>query len=366
MAKVFLSGESFTLSNNNASVFGGTGTDKVIVAAGVTGLIIDQNVEGLQFAGSSSDYKYVQAGNQLKVYASDGTTLLATAPVQGDADGTQMTFTDGTVDAKLTAGVMSFGGATVSGTTIGAVTPTTINTAITSPDTTPRFSVAAGAATAVENANATFVVTLSAAQVAPVTVNYALTGTGGAVIGTDTGTATVSGTGVTAAGTTLTFAAGSTAATITVPITFDSITETGEGISLALSSPSTGMGLSLTNSTTAAVALQDAATAGFTLTSSAAGTPTQEGNTITFTVTPSSVVTADTNLTINLTGSTVGAITTQASPTDFSPNSTTVSFAAGDTAAKTAIVTVVADGVSEGIEGYMPLCWIVALTKSHR
>jgi hypothetical protein len=71
---------------------------------------------------------------------------------------------------------------------------------------------------------------LSAAQTTPTTVNIALAGTGGAVSGTDFGTAT----GATLSGNVLTFASGQTTATVKVPLTADGIAETGEGLKLTL------------------------------------------------------------------------------------------------------------------------------------
>jgi hypothetical protein len=58
----------------------------------------------------------------------------------------------------------------------------------------------------------------------------ALAGTGGAVSGTDFGTAT----GATLSGNVLTFASGQTTATVKVPLTADGIAETGEGLKLTL------------------------------------------------------------------------------------------------------------------------------------
>ena len=88
------------------------------------------------------------------------------------------------------------------------------------------------------------------------------------------------------------------------------------------------------------------------MTSSAkAGISTQEGKTITFTVTPSGIVSAQTVLNLNMVGSALGAITNTTSAADFTAASTLV-FAAGDTAAKTVTVTVVNDGTTEGLEAY--------------
>jgi len=132
MAKVYLESTdtAFTISNNNTSVYGAAGDQVITIASGVTGVTYDQNTERVVFAGASSAYTYLQSGNQILVYS--GGVLVATIPVQGDTNGTQLTFTDGTANAVLTTGVMALGGTTVSSTAAAVVTPTTIDTTVVS------------------------------------------------------------------------------------------------------------------------------------------------------------------------------------------------------------------------------------------
>lgn len=344
MAKVYLdSGDTFTLGSG-ATVFGAGGTEKVLVGSGVSGVVVDQNVERVDLAAASSGYTYQQAGNTLQVYS--GATLIASIPLQGDADGTIVAFTNGSVSAKLTAGVMTLGGATVPSAAPGAVTPTTINAGDVSgvPPTGPSFSVA-GAASVTEGASATFTVSLSAAQSSSKTVTYTLEGTGGAVLGTDTGASTPAGnTG------TLTFAAGEVSKTVVVPFTFDTTAETGEGVKLTLSAPSSGISLGTASATTA---IADPTPPTFTLTSNAvAGAANEEGSTITYTITPSGVTDKAYTFTLSTIGDTVGGVATAATAADFSPASQTVTFAAGSSTAMTVTQTIVNDGLTEGLEGY--------------
>lgn len=138
MAKVFIeSGESYIVANNNTSVFSSsaTGVEKVTVQSGVTGTVVDQNVDAVLFSGASSDYTYQQAGSSIKVYS--GTNLVATIPLQMDANGTQLTFSNGTVDVKLntTTGAMTLGGATVNDSAPTSLTPSTIDSTTTSTGT---------------------------------------------------------------------------------------------------------------------------------------------------------------------------------------------------------------------------------------
>lgn len=124
MAKVFLdAGDSFKISTNNVSVYGSTGNESVTVDTGVTGTLFDQNTENVVLPGASSTFKFAQSGNRVNVFDSTGATLLATIPVQGDASGTVIDFSDGSASAILSSGVMKLGGSTVS-STAGVVTPT--------------------------------------------------------------------------------------------------------------------------------------------------------------------------------------------------------------------------------------------------
>ena len=139
MAKVYLdSGDDFIVASRNTVVFGAAGdNDRVTVLADVTGVVVDQNIERVNLGGSSSDYRYQQVGNNLKVFSADGAFLLMTIPLQDDANGTQMSFSDGIVSAKFDtsggAGLkLNFGGAVVESGTPTKLVPTTIS----SPDGT--------------------------------------------------------------------------------------------------------------------------------------------------------------------------------------------------------------------------------------
>ena len=87
MARVYLdSADAFTVSNNNVSVYGSTGTEVVTIASGVTGVTLDQNIEQVSLSGARSAYTYQQSGNQLwcipapRWYAGRHYRTTATAP----------------------------------------------------------------------------------------------------------------------------------------------------------------------------------------------------------------------------------------------------------------------------------------------
>ena len=110
----------------------------------------------------------------------------------------------------------------------------------------PTFSVTPGAAAA-EGTSATYTVKLSAAQSTATTVSFAVNLTGGATA------ADVNATGVTTTGATLlannvlNFPAGVTTATLSIPVSLDTITgEPGEGITLALTAVAGSKGVSTT------------------------------------------------------------------------------------------------------------------------
>jgi len=131
MAQVYLGvgNTNFLAANTNTSIFGQSGTESVFINSSVSGVVVDQNTERVDIQGNASDFTYQQAGNQLRVFS--GGAQMVSIPIQGDADGTQIVFSDGSVNALLTLGIMTLGGATVS-STAGSVTPTSINSSITS------------------------------------------------------------------------------------------------------------------------------------------------------------------------------------------------------------------------------------------
>lgn len=80
--KTLLDGNStFTASNNDTTVIGSnTGIQTVNVAAGVTGVIIDANIERFNFVGKISDYKFISVqGTGTQVQNSAG-IVIATIP----------------------------------------------------------------------------------------------------------------------------------------------------------------------------------------------------------------------------------------------------------------------------------------------
>jgi hypothetical protein len=133
MAKLFLESTDTTykVSTANTKVFGATGSQVVTVDAAATGVTFDANVEGVSFSGATSDFTYKQIGlTDLGVYK--GTDLVATVAIQDDAttdaNGSLLSFSDGTVSAKFatTGSVvgLTLGGAAVSAASATTVTPT--------------------------------------------------------------------------------------------------------------------------------------------------------------------------------------------------------------------------------------------------
>ena len=122
-AKVFLIAEdNFTVSNSGATLYGNSGKGSVTISDGVTDVLLDQNIGRINFLKASSSYTFKQTGNIINVCNTNGTTLIVKAPVQGDDDGTVLSFGNGTAPAsvKLSGGVMTLGGIVVSpGTACG-------------------------------------------------------------------------------------------------------------------------------------------------------------------------------------------------------------------------------------------------------
>lgn len=362
MAKLFLESTdtSYKVSNGNTTVYGATGDQAVVIDGALTGVTVNSNVERVQFTGSTTDYTYKVVGTNLEVYTAAG-SLVTTVGVQTDTTGTQLTFANGTVDAKITGlNAATVGGQAVSSTAATAVTiPATAIDTTTASAPAPVFSVSAPVTSVTEAAGAvaSYTISLNAAQPAASSVSFALGNVGGATTA-DYGTAALTAVtgGATLAGSVITFPAGITTATITVPVTVDAITETGEGVSLTLSAPSTGATVSATAGT-AQVLIQDPPTPVFSLAASATavgeGTPAVgttaavAAGTITLTVTRSGNTAGTDSVVVQATGGTGtnGAI----SGSDFTALSQTVTFAPTETT-KTVTFTTVADSTREGDE----------------
>jgi Ca2+-binding RTX toxin-like protein len=102
MAKLFLDSTdtNYTVSNSNFTIYGASSSQTISINSSITGIVVDANVEGVQFSDALSTYKFKQTGNRLEVYANDGTTLISKIGLQGDSNGTQLIFSNGAFEAK--------------------------------------------------------------------------------------------------------------------------------------------------------------------------------------------------------------------------------------------------------------------------
>jgi uncharacterized repeat protein (TIGR02059 family) len=155
-APLLKSQEILLVSSNDTTVNGdaGSGIEVVIIGQGVTGAILDINVERVALNGNSSDFTFQKQGSDLVIIS--GSSTVATISIQADANGTQVTFNNGTVNVFAGQAGMTFGGVTV-GTIAANITPLSIDpyliTSSTTPppvpgDTTPPTLVSADTSTA--------------------------------------------------------------------------------------------------------------------------------------------------------------------------------------------------------------------------
>lgn len=351
--KLFVSGtQSVTVSDPGAEVLGTSGVQTVKLTAAATGVILNPEIERVEFSGALSAYTF-NAVPGVGVQVFSGTTLVTTLATINQ--NVTLAFANGSAALVQTGGsAFTLGGAALTNsTTAAAITTATVNAGDVSTVApvvvaAPTFSVV-GATAAAEGASATFTVTLSAAQSTASTVTYTLAGTGGATLGTDTGTNVPAGnTG------TLTFAAGVTTATVVVPFTADTTSpEAGEGVSFTLSAPSAGTALSAT-AATATTTITDVPVT-YTLTASASNV--FEGAAITYTLTASAASAVATSVDFSVVAGDTAAANQGTSNTnlnDFAAgafNPTTVVIAAGATTA-TYVVTSSTDIITELPEGY--------------
>lgn len=187
-------------------------------------------------------------------FAKGATTATITLPVAVDTiaesgEGVNLTLTSSSAGTALS----STAGIATTYFNDGQPAPT--------PTPTPTFSLA-GPASVIEGDNAVYTVALSAAQATATTVKVTVNGVGAAKGDEDISFPVFSGTGVTnfvdpvdfengdgSANAVLTFAPGATTAAIVFPVIKDTIAETGEGMSLSLSNPSAGVGISSSSNT---------------------------------------------------------------------------------------------------------------------
>ncbi len=184
---------------------------------------VDYADAGTGTATSGTDYTAVTASTL--TFAAGETSKTITVSVTGD---TADEGTGETVVISLSNASSGTAIATASGT--GTIT-----------DNDPKFSINSPTATEGDSSSASlvFTVTLSAAGASPYTVDYAQTG-GTATSGTDYAAV---------AADTLTFAAGTTSQTITVPVTGDTLDESNETVVLTLSNASSGTAISTATGT---------------------------------------------------------------------------------------------------------------------
>ena len=153
------SGANFTAASSGLKVYGAAGNEVAAIARGTSGIESNQLIERLQFNGFATDaLSFQQQGNRLLVF--EGSTLLARTPLQTDADGTLITTTDGTIQAKVSSAGMFLGGALVSSAAPGKVVPLQVDTTLKAP--ADRINVAITAAGTYNAAAGDFTFSLAA------------------------------------------------------------------------------------------------------------------------------------------------------------------------------------------------------------
>lgn len=139
MSKIYLDANdelTITGAKNPVDVFGQAGgLEAVFIGSNNDNAVtVNQSVEQVLLSGATTSYTYVQQGGSIKVMS--GTTLVTTVFAQTDTNGTQLTFSNGTVDVKFGTGAdantLFFGGVKVDATTPTTITPLAIDSANTS------------------------------------------------------------------------------------------------------------------------------------------------------------------------------------------------------------------------------------------
>ncbi|MBV5310678.1 hypothetical protein [Chromatium okenii] len=149
MASVYLDpNDSWIQATNNTKIIGASGVETVRISAGTTGITLRQDTERLDLSDQTG-LKYLQAGNSLKVYATDGVTVVTSTTLQTDADGTELILTTG---ADAVSAIFHTSGSLAGKITIGDVIVS--NTTPTSLVSTVILSVTTGNVAPGHNASA--------------------------------------------------------------------------------------------------------------------------------------------------------------------------------------------------------------------
>lgn len=127
MAKVYLeANDSFELSSD-ATIFGATGSETVLIN-GTPDITLDPNVERVELSGDVADYTFEITGTIITVYSGGSAVVTFTSLNQV----TDLVFADGAAELSLTGlNTATLGGTAIS-TTAAAVVPAVFNTTDTS------------------------------------------------------------------------------------------------------------------------------------------------------------------------------------------------------------------------------------------
>ena len=222
--KSFVDGNSTAQAYTNDMIFVGaaTGSQTIQINAGVTGVVVDANIERFVLTGNLSTYRFAATAAGTSVQDATG-VIVATIPSLNQT--ATVVFADGSAPLVQTGGSsFTLGGAALA-STAAAVTAASMGAGFTATNTV----TLSGATSVNEGASAIYTVTLGSVSSSLVTVPYTLTGT--TTAGVDF-TGTASGT--------LSISAGSTSTTLTLPVAADSLTDGAETIIVTLGTPSSG------------------------------------------------------------------------------------------------------------------------------
>ena len=91
--------QSYIANVNNLQVYGNTGTEKITIGDGVTGVQVANSIETVTLNGKSSDYNYDVVGNNVVLTNKSTGSEIAHISVNTASTGTQIQFSDKTLTA---------------------------------------------------------------------------------------------------------------------------------------------------------------------------------------------------------------------------------------------------------------------------
>ena len=148
-SNIFLmAGQNYDLSSSNVNIYGNSQNEIVNLSGNIKGITADVNVESVTLPGGLTEYSLKSEGANILIYKNSD--LVVTVAIQGDSNGTQLTFFNGgqgtftngsyngsgTYNATISSGIIYVGGFPLNSNTPITLNPSALSIAGSATTTT--------------------------------------------------------------------------------------------------------------------------------------------------------------------------------------------------------------------------------------